>query len=253
MNAKMFLGDCLEVMKDITDSSVDMILADLPYGTTACKWDTVLDLKKLWSHYERVAKKNAAIVLFGAQPFTSALVMSRPELFRYELVWDKVNLYTGTLLANKQPLRRHENVLIFYQKQPVYNKQWRKGQPYSMTRNSRGVGEHVTKGYQRIKTVNEGNHNPCSVLEIEGGNKSEKGLHPTQKPVALMEWLVKTYSNEGDIILDNTMGSGTTGVACANTGRKFVGIEKDPGYFDIAQKRVFLAYENQIYKPNTQE
>ena len=235
---QLMQGDCLELMKDIPDASVDMILCDLPYGTTACKWDTVIPFEPLWEAYKRIIKANGAIVLTGSQPFTSFLIVSNPKWFKHELIWDKVNLYTGSLLANKMPLKRHENIIVFYQNQPVYNKQYRKGQPYSMTRNTKGVGEYASKSYERTKTINDGKHNPCSVLEIEGGNKSEKGLHPTQKPVALMEYLIRTYTNEGDTVLDNCMGSGTTGVACVNTNRKFIGIEMEENYFNIAQNRI---------------
>lgn len=231
-------GDCLVEMNCIQDGSIDMILCDLPYGTTACKWDTIIPFEPLWVQYERIIKDDGAIVLFGSEPFSSRLRLSNIKLYRYDWVWDKVNLYTGSLLANKRPLKRHENIMVFYKKQPVYNKQYRKGQPYAMTRNTKGVGEYASNTYQRVKTVNNGNHNPCSILEIEGGNKSEKGLHPTQKPVALMEYLIKTYTNPSDVVLDNCMGSGTTGVACINTGRDFIGIELDEKYFDIAKERI---------------
>lgn len=231
-------SDCLVEMNSIQDGSIDMILCDLPYGTTACKWDTVIPFEPLWAQYERIIKDDGAIVLFGSEPFSSRLRLSNIKLYRYDWVWDKVNLYTGSLLANKRPLKRHENIMVFYKKQPVYNKQYRKGQPYAMTRNTKGVGEYASNTYQRVKTVNNGNHNPCSILEIEGGNKSEKGLHPTQKPVALMEYLIKTYTNPGDVVLDNCMGSGTTGVACINTGRNFIGIELDEKYFNIAKDRI---------------
>lgn len=231
-------GDCLVEMNSIQDGSIDMILCDLPYGTTACKWDTIIPFEPLWAQYERIIKDDGAIVLFGSEPFSSRLRLSNIKLYRYDWVWDKVNLYTGSLLANKRPLKRHENIMIFYKKQPVYNKQYRKGQPYAMTRNTKGVGEYASNTYQRVKTVNNGNHNPCSILEIEGGNKSEKGLHPTQKPVALMEYLINTYTNPGETVLDNCMGSGTTGVACINTGRNFIGIELDEKYFNIAKERI---------------
>ena len=240
----LILGDCLEEMKNIPDKSIDMILCDLPYGTTACKWDTVIPFAPLWEQYERIIKDDGAIVLFGSEPFSSRLRLSNIKFYRYDWVWDKVNLYTGSLLANKRPLKRHENIMVFYKKQPVYNKQYRKGQPYSMTRNTKGVGEYASNTYQRVKTINNGNHNPCSILEIEGGNKSEKGLHPTQKPVALMEYLIKTYTNPGDLVLDNCMGSGSTGVACVNTGRNFIGIELDEKYFNIAKERIDKSTES---------
>lgn len=240
----LILGDCLTEMKNIPDGSVDMILCDLPYGTTACKWDSVIPFAPLWEQYERIIKDDGAIVLFGSEPFSSRLRLSNIKFYRYDWVWDKVNLYTGSLLANKRPLKRHENIMVFYKKQPVYNKQYRKGQPYSMTRNTKGVGEYASNTYQRVKTINNGNHNPCSILEIEGGNKSEKGLHPTQKPVALMEYLIKTYTNPGDLVLDNCMGSGSTGVACVSTGRNFIGIELDEKYFNIAKERIDKSTES---------
>lgn len=234
----LWQGDCLELMKDIPDKSIDMILCDLPYGTTACKWDVILPFDKLWEQYNRIIKDNSAIVLFGTEPFSSCLRLSNIKNYKYDLIWDKVNMYTGALLANKRPMRRHENISVFYKKQPIYNKQMTYGQPYTMTRNTNGVGEYATKSYKRIKTVNTGEKNPCTIIEIEGGNKSEKGLHPTQKPVQLLEYLIKTYSNENDTILDNCMGSGSTGVACVNTNRNFIGIELDEKYFKIAEERI---------------
>ena len=234
----IYHGDCLDIMPTLADKSVDMILCDLPYGTTACKWDTVIPFEPLWKQYKRLIKDNGAIVLTASQPFTSALVMSNIKMFKYEWIWDKVNLYTGTLLANKYPLKRHENIILFCNGTPNYNKQMRIGQPYSMVRNSKGVGQHTNTKYKRVKTINNGEHNPCSILEIEGGNKSEKGLHPTQKPVTLMEYLIKTYTNEGELVLDNCIGSGTTAIACINTNRNYIGFELDKGYFEIAQNRI---------------
>jgi len=231
-------GDCLEIMKGIPDKSIDMILCDLPYGTTACKWDTIIPFEPLWEQYKRIIKDNGAIVLTASQPFTSALVMSNPKMFKYEWVWDKVNLYTGTLLANKYPLKRHENIILFCKGTPIYNKQMRIGQPYSMARNTKGAGQHTNSKYQRVKTVNMGEHNPCSILEIEGGNKSEKGLHPTQKPVALFEYLIKTYTNEGDLVLDNCAGSFTTAIAAENTKRNWICIEQLEEYCEIGKKRI---------------
>ena len=231
-------GNCLERMKEIPDGSVDMVLADPPYGTTACKWDTVIDLPSMWEQLKRVVKPNGAIVMTASQPFTSALVMSNAKQFRYSLVWDKVNKYTGALNANKMPLRRHEDVSVFYSRLPVFNKQYREGAPYQGT--AGGHGEHTEFGKTGLKRIiqSDGRHNPCSVVSIKGDVKKEHGLHPTQKPVALMEYMIKTYTNEGDTVLDFTMGSGTTGVACVNTGRKFIGIELDQGYFEIARDRI---------------
>lgn len=238
-DATMYLGDCLELMQSIPDGSVDMILCDLPYGTTACKWDTVIPFEPLWKQYRRIAKRNAAIVLTASQPFTTALIASNMREFRYCWVWDKVNRYTGALAANKQPMKRHEDIAVFYAAQPTYNKQFRQGKPYSVKRTG-GHGQHVGgKDADKVRIgINDGQHNPCSVLPIVADNKLEMGLHPTQKPVALMEYLIRTYTQEGETVLDNCMGSGTTGVACANTNRRFIGIEKEVKYFDIAHRRI---------------
>lgn len=240
MNAyELHLGDCLQVMNTIPDASVDLILCDLPYGTTACKWDSVIPFEPLWEQYSRVIKDNGAIVLTASQPFTSSLVLSNPNMFRYSLVWDKVNKYTGYANANKMPLRRHEDILVFYKKLPTFNKQYRDGKAYK-SKVTGGAGEHMGRtGLPDVRsTVNDGRHNPCSIIDIKGDNKKEAGLHPTQKPIALMEYLIRTYTNEGELVLDNTMGSGTTGVAALNTGRRFIGIEQDQSYFDIAKKRI---------------
>jgi len=216
-----------------------MILCDLPYGTTACSWDTIIPFEPLWTQYKRIIKDNGAIVLTASQPFTSALVMSNPELFRYSLVWDKVNRYTGTLLANKQPMKRHEDILIFYKSQPTFNKQFREGKPYYRARQvSKGVGQYATNSLIRKPTANNGQHNPCSIIPIKGDNKLDMNKHPTQKPVALFEYLIKTYTNEGDLVLDNCAGSGTTGVAAKNLKRNFILIEKEPKYVEIARERL---------------
>ena len=227
-------GDCLELMKDIQDGSVDMILCDLPYGTTQNKWDAVIPFAPLWEQYRRVCKKNAAIVLTASQPFTSSLVMSNVRDFRYSMVWDKKGT-TGFQTAKIMPLRRHEDVVVFYQAKPAYNPVMEvRGLP------RKKGGSKVDNGcYGELRSAESFNNEyyPTSVIEIS--NASKKGLvHPTQKPVALMEYLIRTYTNEGDTVLDNCMGSGTTGVACVNTGRKFIGIERDDKYFDIAQKRI---------------
>jgi site-specific DNA-methyltransferase (adenine-specific) len=226
-------------MAGIPSSSVDLILCDLPYGTTACKWDAVIPFEPLWAQYRRIAKPSAAIVLTASQPFTTALIASNLKDFRYCWVWDKVNKYTGALNANRMPMKRHEDVCVFYRSPPSYNKQYREGKPYSVNR-TKGHGAYVGDVDADAKRVgvNDGRHNPCSVLQISGDNKREAGLHPTQKPVALMEYMIRTYTNEGDTVLDNCMGSGTTGVACANTGRRFIGIERDEAYFEIARQRI---------------
>ena len=229
-------GGCLERMAEIEPGSVDMVLADLPYGTTQNKWDSVIPLDQLWPALERVAKPSAAIVLTAAQPFTSALVMSQPKLFRYQWVWEKPNA-TGFLNAKKQPLRAHEDVLVFCRAQPVYMPQMRTGcAPYAKKR-SGGASENY--GQQTISvSASDGERYPRTVLQIAADKDK---LHPTQKPVALMEYLIRTYSHSGETVLDCTMGSGTTGVACVNTGRKFIGIERDAAYFAIAQQRIDAA------------
>jgi len=239
MKKELIHGDCLEKMRHIPNGCVDMVLTDPPYGTTACKSDSVIPFEPMWEQLRRVTKKNGAIVMTASQPFTSALVMSNPKMFRYEWVWDKVNKYTGSLQANKRRLRRHEDILVFYCSQPTYNKQWREGRPYSVVR-TKGHGEYLKNQDADVKRygINNGKHNPCSVLQIKADNKKEAGFHPTQKPVALMEYLIKTYTIEGETVLDFTMGSGTTGVACVNLNRNFIGIEIDDEYFKIAEKRI---------------
>ena len=230
-------GDCLELMKDIPDGSIDMILADLPYGTTACKWDTIIPFDLLWEQYERIIKDNGAIVLTASQPFTSALVMSNPRWFKYALVWDKVNAASG-LHAKIQPLRSHEEILVFGKGRLTYNPQMTKAEKVRVDKareipNGEAFNGKVTK---RIYN-NHGMKYPKSILTIS--NASQKGkVHPTQKPVALFEYLIKTYTNEGETVLDNCMGSGTTGVACLNTNRRFIGMELDETYFNIAKERI---------------
>ena len=231
----LMLGDCLERMKEIAAGSVDMVLCDLPYGTTQNKWDVCIPFEPLWEQYHRVCKKNAAIVLFSQQPFTTDLVNSNRKEFRYEWIWNK-KLSTGFLNANKIPLKQHENILVFYKKLPTYN-------PIMETRGkirSKGAGgkdsDCYRKGIGRVCHINN-TYYPTSIITFSNANNAAK-YHPTQKPVALLEYLIKTYTNEGETVLDNTMGSGSTGVACVNTGRKFIGIEKDENYFEIAQKRI---------------
>lgn len=228
----LWMGDCLELMADIPDGSIDMILCDLPYGTTACSWDTVIPFEPLWAHYWRVLRANGAIVLTSAQPFTTALNASMLKYFRYEIIWDKINRYTGALHANKRPMRRHENISIFARKQPVYNKQMREGTPYRVKRTG-GHGEFA--GDADINTtrigINDGSHNPCSILPIKADVKTEiKGDHPTQKPVALFEYLIKTYTDPGMTVLDNCAGSCTTAIAAMRTGRRWLCIEREPEY-----------------------
>lgn len=230
-------GDCLELMPWIADGSVDMVLCDLPYGTTQNKWDAVIPFDQLWAEYRRVVRKGGAIVLTAAQPFTSALVMSNPALFKYQWVWEK-SVATNFLNAKKQPLRNHEDILVFYADQPTYNPQMVPGE----RKTSRRIGTKTANyGKADKETFYDSTERyPLSVQRF-GSRIDGAALHPTQKPVALMEYLIRTYTNPGDTVLDNTMGSGTTGVAAVNTGRHFIGIERDPGYFDIASARIDAA------------
>ena len=226
-------GDCLELMKYIPDKSVDMILADLPYGTTRNKWDSIIPLGLLWEQYERVIKDNGCIALFAQTPFDKVLGFSNLKLLKYEWIWKK-NIATGHLNAKKMPMKEHENILVFYKKLPTYNPQMIKGEPYVNKR--KPVNDNGSNyGYiERTDTINDGTRYPKSILEFD----REIGFHPTQKPVPLLEYLIKTYTNEGETVLDNCMGSGSTGVACLNTNRNFIGIELDDKYFEIAKQRI---------------
>lgn len=226
-------GDCLELMKDIPDKSIDMILCDLPYGTTRNKWDSIIPLDKLWKQYERIIKDNGAVVLFSQMPFSAQLVYSNLKLFRYEWIWEKDN-GTGFLNAKKMPLKIHENIEIFYKKQPTYNPQMRKGfKPYSQMsgRGSSNYGEQV-----RVTTINEGDRYPIDVIEFK---RDKTKIHPTQKPVALLEYLIKTYTNENETVLDNCAGSMSTVIASTNTNRNCIAIEKDKNYFEIGKKKSY--------------
>ena len=235
-NPILMQGDCLELMKSIPDGSVDMILCDLPYGTTACKWDTIIPFEPLWVQYRRVIKKNAAIVLFGSQPFTSALVMSNVKMFKYQWVWDK-RRPSNPMLAKVQCLKIHEDICVFSDGRTAYNPQGvfeTDGKPRGGVKPSKtelGFGSAIKSDYRQTKSGY-----PKSILTF--GTDNTKNVHPTQKPVPLCEYLIKTYTNEGETVLDNCMGSGTTGVACKNLGRKFIGIEMDEKYFEIAKNRI---------------
>ena len=233
---KLIQGDCLEVMKGIPDGSIDAIITDPPYGTTACKWDSVIPFDLMWEQLNRIIKPNGAIVLFGSEPFSSALRMSNIKNYKYDWVWNKVNRFTNMLNVNRQPLRIYENISVFYKKQCAYNKQMREGKPYKAIRT--GKSYEGNGAYNTINGENKGLHNPKNIIDLKADNKKENGVHPTQKPVALMEYLIKTYTNENEMVLDFTMGSGTTGVACQNTNRNFIGIEQDPNYFKIAEERI---------------
>lgn len=244
-------GDCLELMKDIPDGSVDMILCDLPYGTTACKWDCVIPFEPLWEQYRRVTKKNAAIVLTSSQPFTSALGASNLAHLKYQWYWRKTRA-TGHLNAKKMTMKDVEDVLVFCRGATVYNPQGVTSinlqVKNSASDKARGLSSDatsvVTGGIVRDSYTQTVTGYPRQVLDIPSEGKT---VHPTQKPVARMEYLIRTYTNEGDTVLDNTMGSGTTGVACINTGRRFIGMEKDPGYFMIAKDRIEKAANERLF------
>lgn len=241
-SGSLFCGDCLQEMRRIESGTVDMVCADLPYGTTACKWDSVIPLDKLWAEYRRVCKPNAAIVLTATQPFTSALVMSNPTQFKHEWIWHK-SKSGSAFTAKVRPMAKHESVLVFGRGRITYNPQMKEGEPYARTRKPPPINNHAL-GLGRngdSTTVNTGTRYPDSVIFFQQKWRRQDQLHPTQKPVALMEYLVRTYTNEGDLVLDNTMGSGTTGVACANTGRRFIGIEKDADFFRVAAERISSA------------
>ena len=246
---KLYKGNCLDIMTTITDKSIDAIITDPPYGTTACKWDSVIDFELMWEQLNRIIKPNGAIVLFGSEPFSSALRMSNIKNYKYDWIWDKVN-GSNFLNAKRQPLRSSESISVFYKKQPTYN-------PQLIDRDKKNIRDPKKKYGNGVGTVygdtkpnfmfNEGREIPLTkgypknIISIN--NKSNelhpsKVLHNTQKPIALMEYLIKTYTNENETVLDFTMGSGSTGVACLNTNRNFIGIEMEDNYFNIAKKRI---------------
>lgn len=234
----LYQGDCLDIMTQLEPGSIDLVLCDPPYGITKNKWDSVIDLDQMWEKLERLTYDRSAIVLCAGQPFTSVLITSNLKIFKQGLVWKK-NIASNFLNANRMHLLRHEDICVFYKKQCLYNKQLSSGSAYKRKRkrSADDTGSCYGSINKRIDSVSTGSRNPISVLEFD----RETGFHPTQKPVALMEYLIKTYSNPGDTVLDFTMGSGTTGVACKNLGRKFIGIEIDPGYFQIAKDRILEA------------
>tara|TARA_R110000782_G_scaffold179828_1_gene270416 strand:- start:7 stop:732 length:726 start_codon:yes stop_codon:yes gene_type:complete len=236
----LILGDCLIEMQNIPNKSIDAIICDLPYGTTACKWDSVIPFNELWGQYKRIIKDNGAVVLFGAEPFSSALRMSNIKMFRYDIIWEKSHA-RGFLNAWKQPMRKHENISLFYKRQSTYNPILKDKDPKNIrpiSKRSRSTqfngGEFSNEAIKR-KCPNDKSM-PDSILKYN--SKVTPIQHPTQKPLDLLEYLVKTYTNENDTILDNTMGSGTTGLACKNLNRNFIGIEKDPQYYAVAVARV---------------
>jgi len=234
---EIYLGDCLELMpKHVEDKSIDMIFCDLPYGTTQNKWDSVIDLDKLWTEYNRVIKDNGAIVLFAAQPFTSALIMSNPKIFKYDWVWQKPK-GTGHLNAKKQPMRDKEDVVVFYKKQCTYNPQMTEGKPYDG--NTRTGSKQQTSSYGKYTQKRELNTGFRYPKQVQQFGVVERGtLHPTEKPLEIVEYMIKTYTNEGDLILDNTCGSGTTGRGAKNLNRDYIMMEQEEKYYDIACKRL---------------
>jgi len=232
---KIYNEDCLEGMKSIEDGSIDMILCDLPYGTTRNKWDSIIPLESLWEQYERVIKSNGAIVLTAQTPFDKVLGASNLSLLKYEWIWDK-KLSSGHLNAKRMPMKRHENVLVFYKKLPVYNPQMSKGKPYN-----KGYAHSSSSNYGSQVVVLAanitGDRYPTSLLEFSNADRRSK-VHPTQKPVSLFEYLIKTYTNENEIVLDNCIGSGTTAIACMNTNRNYIGFELDKEYYQSATERI---------------
>ena len=226
-------GDCLELMKDIPDKSIDLILCDLPYGTTACKWDNVIPFEPLWEQYNRIIKDNGAIVLFGSEPFSSALRMSNIKNFKYDWIWNKKR-FANQMCAKFQPLKIHENISVFSLKKHNYYPQGLI-RCDKITKQGKKITDNIGGGSRPTQYYQEFTNYPRTILEF--GLDKEK-YHPTQKPIALLEYLIKTYTNEGEIVLDNCMGSGSTCVACVNTNRHYIGFELDPQYYDIACKRL---------------
>ena len=237
----LFLADCFDIFPSIPDKSIDAIIADLPYGTTACKWDSVLPFDLLWTEYERIIKDDGCILLFASNPFASALVMSNPKLFRYEFIWDKV-IPTGFTMANYRPMMQHEMVLVFSKGKMTYTPKggYLKFNPQKTKRDKPIKGYAVTSSFLHDVTFDRKERiydekNPTSIITFK---KDKKREHTSQKPLELLEYLVKSYTNEYDTVLDNTMGSGTTGLACLKTNRQFIGIEKEKQYYDVAVRRL---------------
>lgn len=264
---ELWQGDCLELMKNIHDGSVDMILCDLPYGTTRCEWDVRIPFEPLWEQYNRIIKPNGAIVLFSAQPFTTDLINSQRNLFRYEIIWEKTQP-TGFYNAKKMPLRRHENILVFYKKLPTYNPiksklsdEYIKSHlvPIGKTRKVSDwhfvaggfVGTCSKEAAEKYSYTDDGTRYPTDIIKFSNwngtlfGNKAKTVKHQTTKPVPILEYLIKTYTNEGDVVLDNCMGSGSTGVACINTNRSFIAIELNNNFYEIAKDRILEQLEKE--------
>lgn len=244
-NNSIINGDCLDVMKHIADKSVDLILADLPFQTTKCKWDQMIPLDKLWEQYKRIIKDNGAILLFAQTPFDKVLGCSNLEMLRYEWIWEKSSA-TGHLNAKIAPLKSHENILVYYKKTPTYNPQKTQNHKRKVSKAEHKINcsesEVYNKG-QKLTTYDSTERYPRSV-QIFASDKQKLNLHSTQKPIALIEYMIKTYSNEGDLVLDNVCGSGTCGVGCKNLNRNFIMIEKDPNFFEISKNRI----ENTLWK-----
>ena len=239
VNVNLMKGDCLELMKSIPDGSIDLILTDPPYGTTACKWDCVITFEPMWVELKRIIKPNGAIVLFGSEPFSSMLRCSNLKMFKYDWIWEKEQ-GVNPLLSKKQPLNNIEHIHVFYSKQVNYNPQFEKGRPYSITRDKTDrICEVNGHNFTQTTTNNEGYRYPKRVLKFN----RQTGLHPTQKPVALLEYLIKTYTQEGETVLDFTAGSMSTAIACINTNRNGIMIEKDDHYFKIGSDRVAKALQ----------
>ena len=232
----LYNGDCLEIMKNISDKSVDMILCDLPYGTTQCKWDVVIPFEPLWVQYNRVIKDNGAIVLFGSEPFSSKLRISNLRMYKYDWIWKKTKAQ-GFLNSKKMPLKDYENICVFYKRLPVYNPQGIIYGNFQNDRKSKYVKGEDIYGKEKEFGISHMSNFPKQIIEFS--NPSGKGqLHPTQKPVELLEYLIKTYTNKNELVLDNCMGSGSTGVAFKKLNRNFIGIELDENYFNIAKERI---------------
>lgn len=238
MGYTLFHGDCLDIMNDIPDSSIDMVLCDLPYGTTSCRWDTIIPFEPLWEQYNRITKDNSAIVLFGTEPFSSRLRMSNLKNFKYDWIWKK-SKPSGHLNAKRQPMRAYEIISVFYKKQCAYYPQGLIEGVFDNNRPSRGSkvkGEYVHGAERCNFGLSRYTNYPINILEYP--NPNNKTVHPTQKPVELLKYLINTYTKAGGVVLDNCMGSGSTGIACVETDRDFIGIELDDKYYSIAKQRI---------------
>ena len=249
---QLFNDDCLKVLPTIPNKSIDLILTDPPYGTTQCKWDFIIPFEPMWKELKRIIKDNGCIVLFGTEPFSSYLRLSNIKWFKYDWIWQKNNT-TGFSLAKKQPMRNHEIISVFYKKQCNYNPQKTKGHKPANKSSSKSKKQSDIYGkFNKQEKGGQTDRYPKNIIHFNNVNSSKGIVHPTQKPIALMEYLIKTYTNEGETVLDFTMGSGSTGVACVNTKRSFIGIEQDDKYFDIAQERIDNAQRQSLIDFPTQ-